>query len=80
MTDVATRKPLRVETDRTVGAFMRVSVPQLDAIRQLLERYKIGFRVDEHAISINGGPEMTYVYLGRGADPHAIQGILDSVS
>jgi hypothetical protein len=62
MIDVATKKPLRVETDRTVGPYMRVSVPQLDAIRQLLERYKIGFRIDEHAISINEGPEMTYVY------------------
>jgi hypothetical protein len=59
---------------------MRVSVPQLDAIRQLLERYKVGFQVDENAISINGGPEMTRIYLGRKADPHAIQGILDSVS
>jgi hypothetical protein len=80
MIDVETKKPLCVETDRTVGAYMRVSVPQLDAIRQLLERYKIGFRVDENAISINGGPEMTRIYLGRGADPHAVQTILDSAS
>jgi hypothetical protein len=80
MIDVATKKPLRVETHSTVGAYISVTVPQLDAIRQLLERHKIGFRVAENAISYNGGPETTRIYLGRKADPHAIQAILDSVS
>jgi hypothetical protein len=80
MIDVATEKPLRVETYSTEGAYIRVSVPQLDAIRQLLEHRKIDFEVHENALSINGGPEMTYIFLGRGADPHTIQEILDSAS
>jgi hypothetical protein len=80
MTDVATRKPLRVESGTTARPLIRVSVPQLDAIRQLLERDKSDFNVHENALSINRGPEMTYVFLGRGADPHAIQEILDSAS
>jgi hypothetical protein len=80
MIDVATKKPLRVESGTTARPFIRISVPQLDAIRQLLDHCKIGFEVHENALSINGGPEMTYVFLGREADPNAIQEILDSAS
>jgi hypothetical protein len=80
MTDVATRKPLHVEMDRDVRPYLSVSVPQLVSIQQLLDRHRIGYRVDEHAISIDGGPETTLIYFDRGADPHPIQALLDSVS
>jgi hypothetical protein len=78
MIDVATRKPLRVLTEGTAGPYIRVSVDQLDELRRLLDAGGIRYWVEENVISINGGPEIGVVNLGRGADARAIQAVLDS--
>jgi hypothetical protein len=78
MTDVVSKKPLRVSTDGTAGPYIMVPVVQLDDIKRLLERNHVRFSVDENAISLNGAPEVAVVNLGRSADASSIQRILDS--
>lgn len=77
MNDATTRKPLRVSTDGTAGPYILVPVSQLDDVRQVLEGHGIRFWVEEDVISWNGAPEVAVIDLGRGADPGAIQAILD---
>lgn len=79
MTDVTTRKPLRISIDRTAGPYLRVPVMQLDEIRRLLDSRHIGYWVDENAISLDGAPEVTVIHFGRGGDAATIQALLDSV-
>jgi hypothetical protein len=78
MIDVATMKPLRVETYGTVWPSITVSVNQLDEVQRLLDRHGLSYDVEDEAISINDGPELTDIYFRRGADAGAIQAILDS--
>ena len=80
MTDVTTQKPLCVSTDGTAGPYIMVPVSQLDEVRRLLNGRRIGYWVDENAISLNGAPEVTVINLGRSGDAAAVQAILDSVS
>jgi hypothetical protein len=79
MTDSRTKKGLRVSNDGTAGPYIMVPVSQLEDIRQLLESRNIPFWVEEDAISLDGAPEVAVVNLGRGADPAAVQAVLDSV-
>jgi hypothetical protein len=79
MTDVTTRKPLSVSTDGTAGPYIMVPVSQLDEVRRLLDGRRIGYWVEEEAISLNGTPEIAVINLGCGADAMAVQTILDSV-
>jgi len=78
MTDTMTQKPLRVSTDGTAGPYIMVSVGQLDAVRRLLDRNRIRFWVEEEVISLDGGPEIAVVDLGRGADSERVQELLDN--
>jgi hypothetical protein len=80
MTDTITKKPMRVSTDGTAGPYIMVPVSQLDDLRRLLDGRGVRYWVEEHAISLNGGPETTVVNLGREGDARAVQAILDSVS
>ena len=80
MTDIITKKSMRVSADGTAGPYIMVAVSQLDELRQLLDSRGIGYWVDEHAISLNGGPETTVVHLGRQGDAATVQAILDMVS
>jgi len=79
MTDAATKKPLRVSTDGTTGPYIMVPVSQLDQVRRLLDSRRIGFWLEEEAISLDGAPEVAVINLGRGADAAAVQALLDSV-
>ena len=78
MIDVTTSRPLRVSTEGTAGPYIRVPVSQLEEIRLLFEDREIRHRVQENVISLDGGPEIAVIDLGRGADPNAVQAILDS--
>ncbi len=80
MIDVVTKKPLHVSTDGTAGPYIRVPLDQLDDVRRLLDKGGIPYSVDEDAISLNGRPYVTVLDLGRGADPVAVQKLLDSAS
>jgi hypothetical protein len=77
--DVVTKKPLRVLTaGPDVPPYIRLAYEQLDELRRVLDAHDIPYRVRENIISINGGPEMTVVYLTRGADAGAVQALLDN--
>jgi hypothetical protein len=78
MTDATTQQHLRVCTDGTVGPYIMVPVSQLDEVKQLLNSNRIGYWVEESAISWEGAPYVTVVNLGRDGDARAVQAILDS--
>lgn len=78
MIDAATQKPLSVSTEYPPRPYIRVSVTQLPVLRSVLADRRIPFSVSEHAISINGGPEMTEINLSRGVDAGTVQAVLDS--
>jgi hypothetical protein len=80
MVDATTRKPLRVSTDGTVGPYIMVPIIQLDELREILDRHRIRYSVEEDVISLNGEPEVGVVDLGLGADPAAVQAILDGAA
>ena len=79
MTDVTTNRPLRVSTDGTAGPYIMVPLDQLDDVRRALDENNIRYWVDEAAISMNSGPFIAVVDLGRGGDARAVQAILDNV-
>ena len=78
MTDTITERPLQVSDGGVTGHYITVPVSQLDILACLLAQHRIAFDVDEHAISLDGGPEVTDVNLGRGSDPAAVQWVLDN--
>ncbi len=80
MIDVSTKKPLSVSTDGNAGPYVTVPVAQLPDVRDLLDANNVPYWLDEEAISLDGKPEVTVVNLGQGADPDAVQKILDGVS
>lgn len=79
MIDAMTKNPLYVSTDGTVGPYIMVPVSQLTDLRQLLDKHRIRYSVEEDAISLDGKPEIAVVDLGHGADNSAVQKILDSL-
>jgi hypothetical protein len=79
MIDAMTRKPLHVSTDGTAGPYIMVPVSQLADLRELLDKHRIRYSVEEDAISLDGAPEIAVVDLGHGADVAAIQAVLDCV-
>jgi hypothetical protein len=80
MIDVSTKQPLRVSNEGTAGPYVMVPLDQLDELRQLLDAKRIGYWVDENAISLNGAAYIAVVNFGRNADPNTIQSILDAVN
>lgn len=80
MNDTAMNKPLRVSTDGTAGPYIMVSVSELGKLKQVLDGHGVRYWVEENAISLNGRPHTTVVNLGRGADAHAVQRLLDSAA
>ena len=79
MIDVTKKKPMRVVTGGTAGAFIDVPVSQLDDVRRLLDTHRFRYSVDDHYLSFNGGPQQALVHLGWGGDASAVQKILDDV-
>ena len=79
MIDRTTGKPIRVLTDAVAGAYFSVPYDQLVEVRQTLDAQDIGYRVQENIISLNGGPFVAVVNLGRGVDAAAVQALLDGV-
>jgi hypothetical protein len=79
MTDTTTRRPLRVSTDGTTRPYIRLPFSQVDDVRRLLDDHHIDYWVEEDVISLNGGPEVAVIDLGREGDAAAVQAILDSV-
>jgi hypothetical protein len=80
MIDTITRAPLRVYSEGDAGPYIMVALDQLEAVRELLDRNRFRYSVDEEAISIDGKPEVTAINLGPGSDAARVQRILDQAS
>ena len=80
MVDRGTQKPFRVLTDALAGSYIKVSVNGLECLRKLLEDNAIRHWVDHHAVSVDGGPLMTVIWLHRSTDPTQVQALLDSAA
>ncbi len=79
MIDVTTRRPLYVSSAGDAGPYILVSVEQLAAVTHLLDSHRISYWVDEEALSIDDGPEITVINLDHGCDPKTVQRLLDSI-
>ena len=79
MNDAMTRSPLRVSTDGKTAPYIMAPVSQIDDLRQLHDNHRIGYWMEEVAISFAGAPEISINILGHGTNATAIQAILESV-
>lgn len=79
MTDVSTNEPLRVSRGLTTAA-IRVSEPQLPAVRAVLDRQPTEYWTSVGAISDNGGPRFLWVEFGTGVNADQIQALLDAAA
>jgi hypothetical protein len=80
MIDTGTNKPLRVSDYGEVGASIKVSVKHLKRLSDHLSQHGIAYWVDHHAVSVDGQPMVTEIYLRRGTDPQQVQAILDGAA
>lgn len=80
MTDTATQRPIRVSTEDPARPYIRVSVELLEKVRRLLVENGIRHWVDHHAISVDGRPAVTVIYLRRGTDSRQVQDLLDAAA
>ncbi len=71
-------KPIQVGTT-SAGPYIRITVDQLERVKQLLSDHGVKYWVDHLAVSVDGQPAVTDVNLGRKGDPIRAQAILDSV-
>ena len=79
MIDTVTRKPLHVSDAETVWPTITLPFSQLTEVCQLLDENRIPYWVDEHIISMDGGPEIAMISFGRAVDGRAVQTVLDSM-
>jgi hypothetical protein len=77
MIDEMTRDSLRVSDGGLGGPYLMVPVTQLDAVRAVLDRHAVDYRVDADAISLDDEPPTTVINFGRSGDAARIQAILD---
>jgi hypothetical protein len=78
MTDTTTQQRLQVLTEGTAGPYIRVPDSQLDEVKRLLDDNQIFHWVEENSISLDGGPYMTVINLGREGNAAVVQAILDN--
>jgi hypothetical protein len=77
MNDVTTQQPLYVSTDGTAGPYIMVPVAQLEEVKRLLDGHRVRYWVEENAISLDAGPYISVINLGREGNASAVQAILD---
>ena len=80
MTDTATMQPIRVLVDEATGPYIKLPATQVDQVRAVLDAHEVRFWVSHFAISFEGNPARTSIYIKRGTDAHAVQTFLDAVA
>jgi len=78
--DITTKKPLRVTENETAGPYIMLAYSQVDEVRRVLDRHGIRNWLHENVVTLNGGPEMAIIGLGRGCTAAAVQAVLDSAA
>jgi hypothetical protein len=79
MNDKSTRNQLHVSVNGTTGPYIMVPLDQLSVVTRLLDDNRVSYGTDEVAISLDDEPEVVFITLSRGADPRAVQRLLDSI-
>jgi len=72
MIDVVTGKQIYIEGNR-----INISVKQINIVRSMLDHNAIPHYLEDDAISIDGGPEMTNIVIHNSVDLILIQKFLD---
>jgi hypothetical protein len=80
MIDTTTHRPIHVSTDGDAGPYIMVPFAQLACVKTILDRGRVSYWVDAHAISLDGKPEIAIVNLGRGVDATQVQRLLDAAA
>ena len=80
MIDLVTKQPLSVSDEGSGGPYIDVPEVQLEELLRVLDQHQIPYCVDEDIMSIDDGPEMATVNLGRGVNAASVQAVLDSVN
>ena len=78
MINTSTRKPLSVRPYGSFNAFISLPLTQLDEVTALLKANEIPHWVDDEALSVDGKPEVIWIYLEKISDMAAAQRILDA--
>ncbi len=79
MIDVTTNERLTVIAPAFGGAYICLPEEQLTQVTGLLDAHKIKYWVDEESLSIDEGPEVTWINLIEASDAAMVQRVLDSV-
>lgn len=78
MTDVALKKPLKVEAG-SLTAMVMVSTDALPQLREVLNKHGVRHWVRHSITKIGDSPPITWVHFYRETEAKAVQEILDSV-
>ena len=78
MIDTTTQQPLSVTKHGDSRPYIMLPVVQLGEVSAILDAHGVSYWIDEHAISLEGGPETTVIHLARDCDPEIIQRVLDN--
>ena len=79
MTDIVTKKPIKIEMGGDAPADFSIPYQQLDQVRALFDANHIECWVDDEVLSIDDGPEIAFVTISRRSDPELAQRLLDSM-
>jgi hypothetical protein len=80
VTDTSTHKPIQVSSDAATGPYIMLPLSQVEQVHKVLEENDIPHWVDHHAVSVNGQPAVTMIYIRKGIDPHHAQALLDAAA
>jgi len=78
MTDIVTAKPIQVKRDHLGGGYIDLPYSQLESIKSLFTENQVPFWVDRFAISMDGKPATTTIFLRHKADLNKVQELLDA--
>jgi hypothetical protein len=78
MIDSETRERVVVSAEGTGGAYIMLPFDQVGDIEAILRGNGVPFWTDSDSISLDGGPAIIVVNLGREADVSRVQQLLDA--
>jgi hypothetical protein len=79
MINTMNRKRLHVSTHGGARSYMILPLTQLDQVTALLTANGVPFEVGEEVLSVDGKPEVAWIYFEKGGDSAFIQNLLDGI-
>jgi hypothetical protein len=80
MSDKSPKMPVFLSTDEDLGPYLMILESQLEEIRRLFDANHLSYEVDEESLSIDDGPETTFVYLAPGTSAEKVRQVLENLS